>query len=75
MVDGLHEAIIDPDIFQQAADKIARRGPSPITRGGTLKNAFSGIAVCEKCGLNALKSIGSLLPKMPELSWPGFILL
>ncbi len=50
LVDGLHEAIIAPEIFQQAADKIAWRGPSPIKRSVTLKNAFSGIAVCGKCG-------------------------
>ena len=50
LVDGLHEAIIDPATFQQAADKLARRGPAPVQFNGTLKNPFSGIAVCEKCG-------------------------
>ncbi len=50
LVDGIHEAIIDPATFQQAADKLARRGPAPVQFDGTLKNPFSGIAVCEKCG-------------------------
>lgn len=50
IMDGLHEAIIDPATFQQAADKLARRGPVPVQLAGTIKNPFAGIAVCEKCG-------------------------
>ncbi len=50
LVDGLHEAIIDPDTFQRAADKLAQRGPAPVHLNGELKNPFSGVAVCEKCG-------------------------
>lgn len=50
LVDGLHEAIIDPAVFQQAADKLAQRGPAPVHLNGELKNPFSGVAVCEKCG-------------------------
>lgn len=50
LVDGLHEPIIDPATFQQAADKLARRGPAPVQFNGVLKNPFSGIAVCAKCG-------------------------
>lgn len=50
LADGLHEAIIDPVTFQQAADKLAQRGPAPIHLNSELKNPFSGIAICEKCG-------------------------
>lgn len=50
LADGLHEAIIDPATFQQAADKLAQRGPAPVHLNGELKNPFSGVAVCEKCG-------------------------
>ena len=50
LVDGIHEAIIDPATFQQAVDKLARRGPAPVQFDGTLKNPFSGIAICAKCG-------------------------
>lgn len=49
LVDGIHEAVIDPATFQQAADKLARRSPAPVQFDGTLKNPFSGIAICEKC--------------------------
>lgn len=50
LVDGLHEAVIDSATFQRAADKKAQRGPAPVKRSMTLKNAFSGITVCGKCG-------------------------
>lgn len=50
LADGLHEAIIDTDTFQLAADKLAKRGPAPVHLNGELKNPFSGVAVCEKCG-------------------------
>lgn len=50
LADGLHEAIIDPATFQQAADKLAQRGPAPVHLNGELKNPFSGVAFCEKCG-------------------------
>lgn len=50
LADGLHEAIIDTDTFQLAADKLAKRGPAPVHLNGELKNPFSCVAVCEKCG-------------------------
>ena len=48
--DGLHEPIISEPTFEAAAEKLARHGPVPVPLAGTIKNPFSGIAICEKCG-------------------------
>lgn len=48
--DGLHEAIIDEATFNKATEKLSRRGPAPVALIGELKNQFSGVAVCAKCG-------------------------
>lgn len=50
VVDGLHEPIVSTEVFEKAAEKLSRRGPAPVALFGELKNPFSGIAVCAKCG-------------------------
>lgn len=50
LVNGLHPAIISDDVFREAQEILAQRGPSPIPRGNELKNPLAGILVCGKCG-------------------------
>lgn len=48
LVDGMHEAIIDTELFQAAQE---RRGNSPkIKRFTELQNPFAGLLYCSTCG-------------------------
>ncbi len=50
LVDGLHEAIIDPETFEKAqAIRIDRIHP-PVKGSDTLKNPLTGLIFCELCG-------------------------
>lgn len=46
--EGKHPAIISPEIFEQAQNRIASRPPVKST--AVLKNAFAGLVYCKKCG-------------------------
>ena len=47
--DGLHEPIIDIELFQKAQETIQNRYTPP-TFDGTIKNPFAGILYCGICG-------------------------
>ena len=49
-IDGIHEAIIDEDMFQRAQMIMSERARPPLTQKSELKNPLSGIVVCGKCG-------------------------
>ena len=48
IADGKHPAIIDEAVFNKVQDRIATHPPMKADR--TLKNIFSGILFCERCG-------------------------
>lgn len=50
LVDGLHPAIIDEDVFKKAQDLMKRSGPPPVPKKGVVKNPLSGLIRCGKCG-------------------------
>lgn len=50
VVDGLHEGIIDPDVFAAAQEFITQNPPRPINERHTVKNPLAGIVICGKCG-------------------------
>lgn len=51
VVDGRHEAIVDPDLWQQAQTLITQRNHAIANRFGLpVKNPLSGLVVCGKCG-------------------------
>ena len=49
-VQGLHPAIVDPDVWRAAQDIMAKVPPAPIGAKSTVKNPLSGLVVCAKCG-------------------------
>lgn len=50
LVDGLHPAIIDEDVFNLVQELIAKNPPRPIGEKSTVKNPLAGLVICEKCG-------------------------
>lgn len=50
IADGLHEAIVDEEIFKKAQEIIANLPPPPVGYKKELKNPLSGIIICQKCG-------------------------
>lgn len=48
VANGLHQAIIDQDVFYKAQEK--RRLTAPLHKRAELKNAFAGLLHCGKCG-------------------------
>lgn len=49
LVDGLHPAIIDEELFNQVQYKFAQHKPLP-TSAKSMKNPFAGLIICAKCG-------------------------
>ena len=50
LVDGKHEGIIDPHIFESAQNLMTKNPPRPIGERYTVKNSWAGIIVCGMCG-------------------------
>lgn len=50
IVDGLHEPIIDPDVFALAQEYISRNRAPSIHEKGVVQNPLAGLVVCGKCG-------------------------
>lgn len=50
VVNGLHEAIIDEEIWNTARMYMSKNKSRPIIRGKSIKNPLSGLVVCGKCG-------------------------
>lgn len=50
IVDGLHEAIVDPDVFAAAQEFISRNPPRPVGERNVVKNPLAGLVICGKCG-------------------------
>ncbi len=50
IVPGLHPAIVDEDVYNKAAEIMARKGPAPVPYTCTLTNPLAGLVICGKCG-------------------------
>lgn len=50
VVDGLHDGIIDPDVFAAAQENISKNPPRPVGERNVVKNPLAGLVVCGKCG-------------------------
>lgn len=50
IVDGLHDGIIDPDVFAAAQENISKNPPRPVGERNVVKNPLAGLVICEKCG-------------------------
>ena len=50
LVDGLHEAIVDPALWQLVQDKFAARSAPPVNVNATMSNPLAGLVICDQCG-------------------------
>lgn len=50
VVDGLHDGIIDPDVFAAAQENITKNPPRPVGERNVVKNPLAGLVICGKCG-------------------------
>jgi len=55
IVDGLHEGIIEEDVFTEAQKFMKQNPPRPIGECGLVKNPLSGIVYCGKCGRSMVR--------------------
>lgn len=52
IADGLHDAIIDKEMFELAQEYISKVPPCPVGYKSSLKNPLAGLVICGKCGRN-----------------------
>lgn len=50
LVDGLHEAIVDPELWQLVQDKFAAKKVPPVNAKAIMSNPLSGLVICDQCG-------------------------
>ena len=50
LVDGLHEAIVDQEIFYRAQEYISKNRAPSIRGKGVVQNPLAGLVICGKCG-------------------------
>lgn len=50
LADGLHEALVSPEDFALAAEKMAQNRRLPVKQSTELQNPLTGLGFCAKCG-------------------------
>lgn len=50
LVKGLHQPIIDNQLFKQVNDKFSSYASAPVSRNQTIQNPLASLIVCAKCG-------------------------
>ncbi len=50
LVKGLHEAIVDPEIYEKAQELAETRPVMPLGYKKEVKNPMAGLIICRKCG-------------------------
>ena len=55
IVDGLHPAIIERDVWDAAQEFMKQNPPRPVGEGNTVKNPLAGIVVCGKCNRHMVR--------------------
>lgn len=53
--DGIHDAIVTPEIWQRAQDILKSRSHAPVPKSTQIRNPLAGLVVCAKCGRNMLR--------------------
>lgn len=48
--DGIHEAILDEDIWHKAQSILKGRSHAPVPKSTNIKNPLAGLVYCSKCG-------------------------
>ena len=60
LVDGLHEAIINEEVFAKAQELISMSPPAPVGYKNQIKNPFAGVIICGICGRKMVLRKGSM---------------
>lgn len=55
VVDGMHPAIIDEDLFYTVQDLISNNPPRPVNRMNKISNPLAGLVVCGNCNRNMVR--------------------
>ena len=55
VTDGLHPAIIEPRIFEEANKRYRGRYHPPYNKGGTVMNPLAGVLFCKNCGRSMIR--------------------
>lgn len=71
LVDGLHDAIIDSDVFETAQYNMSKNPSRPVGEKGIIKNPLSGIVVCGKCGRKMVRKPYGAKNKVDTLMCPA----
>lgn len=50
LADGLHEPIIDNELFDKVSRKMSQNRKKPVNSSAALKNPFTGLLFCKICG-------------------------
>ncbi len=50
LVDGLHDAIINEEVYGLVQERLSKTKSAPVPQGYTIKNPLSGLMVCGLCG-------------------------
>ena len=50
IVDGLHEGIVNAEVYALAQEYIKKNPPRPVREKDTVKNPLCGLVICGKCG-------------------------
>lgn len=69
IVNGLHEAIIDTALYEDANRRMAERYHAPYNRG-VIQNPFAGILYCETCGRAMVRQMSNKRYSRPMLLCP-----
>ena len=55
LYDGLHESIIDADLFYKTQDYLKNNKPKPAPNMKPIKNPLTGIVICGQCGAKMVR--------------------
>jgi DNA invertase Pin-like site-specific DNA recombinase len=55
LYDGLHEAIIDEDLFNKTQEYLKNNKPKPAPNMKPIKNPLTGIVICGQCGAKMVR--------------------
>lgn len=60
---GLHEPIVDEDMFEEAQQTFKQRSKTPAFLDGKIKNPLAGILRCKNCGYTLIRRPGNAREK------------
>ncbi|MDR1805517.1 MAG: recombinase family protein [Clostridium sp.] len=59
LVEGLHSAIIEPDVFEQAQQQLSKNDIPHVRADKTIANPLAGLIYCSRCGSSMQRRTGT----------------